>query len=74
MRATIEDRNTSTDWKHVEDGSEPPETENSKDCNGCYWWNPCPCRKCEYGVCGNKESVFHGDYTSATRTCTSWEE
>ena len=45
-----------------------------KTCLECYWWQPCPCRRCEYGVCGNKESMYHSGYTQADMMCTRWEE
>jgi len=44
-------------------------------CASCYFFNPCPCGACPYGVCGNTHSMYLHEYAHKdSHACTAYME
>lgn len=52
--------------------TDPPEVE-AKACATCYWYEPCPCGRCVWGVCRHVGTLF-GEYMHEDDLCHEWEE
>lgn len=55
--------------------TDPPESE-PRICATCYWFEPCPCNRCGWGVCNNYDTGHlpsHG-YMAEDSDCGDWKE
>lgn len=44
-------------------------------CASCYFFKPCPCGACLYGVCANTCSMFLHEYVHEdSRACSAYME
>jgi len=53
--------------------TDPPEI-NYPICDACYWFEPCPCGRCDWGVCRIDNDKFRGEYISKDNGCKRWKE
>lgn len=52
--------------------TDPPEAV-AEVCGACYWFEPCPCRECAWGVC-RFAGDDRGGYVSEFNCCRDWRE
>lgn len=60
-----------TDWRKVEDRSEPPEP-SPRTCGECYHYDECP-GDCGWGVCMEKSMFDDLSWVRATDTDDDYE-
>lgn len=51
----------------------PPESE-PHICASCYWYEPCPCGRCLWGVCRRPNGRIEDEYTDEDSSCDDWKE
>lgn len=48
---------------------------NDRECASCYFFKPCPCGACMYGVCVNACSTFLHEYAHEdSHACNAYME
>lgn len=48
---------------------------NDRECASCYFFKPCPCGACIYGVCVNTCSTFLHEYAHGdSHACSAYME